>query len=106
MKHHLFLFIVLASQPLGAAAQEAPTPDTDVVPLPSIQAPSQPELSAAAGHLDLSLDATGFFYNVENKLPFAKGYSASGLRLTATLLYGLNVGSDLRAGLYGTMLAG
>ena len=57
-------------------------------------------------HLFLNVDADAFFYDVENSMPFAKGYTITGFRLTPTLNYGINQRSRLRVGMDVSLFAG
>jgi len=108
MKQLILLLLVALSLYASAQidGQSYPIQPDPLLPMLVRQAPSQQELKQGKGHLDLDLDATGFFYDVENNLPFAKGYTATGIRLSPTLLYGLNDRTQLRAGVNATMLAG
>jgi len=104
------LLLQLCALAFCASAQidgeKYPIQPDPLLPMLNQHAPTQQDLLLGVGHLDLLLDATGFFYDVENNLPFAKGYTATGIRFTPTLLYGLNDRTELRAGINATMLAG
>ena len=76
------------------------------LPLLRSGTPYSMDLTNYNHHLYLDIDATGFFYNVENQLPFAKGYTAPGIRFSPTLIYGLNDRTLLRAGVNATLIAG
>ncbi len=67
---------------------------------------SESNLRHGIHHLILNVDASAFFYDVENAMPFAKGFTITGFRMAPTLNYGINHRSRLRVGMDLTLFAG
>lgn len=67
---------------------------------------SRGDLTEGCRHLMLEVDASGFFFDAEYATPAAKGFTATGVSLTPTLLFGVNERAQLRVGFQAQMLAG
>lgn len=59
-----------------------------------------------AHQLFLDLDASGYFFDAEYTLPFAKSFTVVGTRLAPSLLYGINDRAMLRVGMTASFFAG
>ncbi|MCR4828971.1 MAG: hypothetical protein K5864_05860 [Bacteroidales bacterium] len=116
IKQPALLLLFVASMLGGVAHAAAAPPDSTFVlqgespaTLHMLQEPPltlSGEPDGGAHHLYFDLDASGYFFDSEYTLPFAKSISVVGTRLAPSLLYGINDRALLRVGMTASYFAG